>query len=70
MKQCGIALQWGVTGSGALCIPKTEELLYELSLRWKVSIFPGVFLERVLDGAFHALSWQGAPTFKHSMARG
>lgn len=33
MKQCGIALQWGVTDSGALCIPKTEELLYELSLR-------------------------------------
>lgn len=49
MKQCGIALQCWVTGGG-VCIPKTEELLCEFMFKVK-SVFPAVFLERVLDGA-------------------
>lgn len=32
--------------------------------------FPGFCLAPVLDGALHALSWQGASTFWSWMARG
>lgn len=39
MKQCGIALQWRMTGSGALYIPKTEELLYEFMFKVKRRYF-------------------------------
>lgn len=35
MKQCRIALQWRLAGSSALCIPETEELLYEFMFKVK-----------------------------------
>lgn len=39
MKQCRIALQWRTTSSGALCIPKTEELLCEFMFKAKSNYF-------------------------------
>lgn len=68
-KMMGYCFTVKVPGSGALYIPETGELLYKLC-KVKCKFFPGVCLELVLDGALHALSWQGAPTFKRRMARG